>query len=413
MRVLARPDVPARRSSPCWRPATCARRRARALVEFGDAGARVPRPRRWPTRRCPTSSAATCRARISRFPAADAAPAAARPPARRAGRDGALQDPARPGAPGRREPRRSRSTPRVLAEATRAPSRPRSASWTGASRWRAARAEDARARDARPRAAGHPAARQGGAHRASALFRLLGLRHRGEDFEKIYRGLRSASAKVRASSRELLENLLEPPLREAVLALVDDVPDAAAPGPRARPSTAPGVPRLRASCCASSSTSRARRCAASPPTTWASWACTEFRPRLEAAQRGDRALRAAGDRARAAPCWPRRRRFCPMTAMRPESRTVGHVERILLPQEAAAHGHPAVVRPRPRRRAHARALLRRRASCCCARASRSRAVYFVVDGTLRLQRGGVDVARAEARPEVGGIAMLAATRERR
>jgi len=62
-------------------------------------------------------------------------------------------------------------------------------------------------------------------HAVERLFRFLGLRHRGEDFEKIYRGLRSGSAKVRASSRELLENLLEPPVREAVLGIVDDVPD--------------------------------------------------------------------------------------------------------------------------------------------------------------------------------------------
>ena len=62
-------------------------------------------------------------------------------------------------------------------------------------------------------------------HAVERLFRFLGLRHRGEDFEKIYRGLRSGSAKVRASSRELLENLLEPGVREAVLGIVDDVPD--------------------------------------------------------------------------------------------------------------------------------------------------------------------------------------------
>jgi hypothetical protein len=56
------------------------------------------------------------------------------------------------------------------------------------------------------------------------LFRLLGLLHSGEDFERLYRGLKSRNAKVRASSRELLENLLRPPLRDAVLALVDDAP---------------------------------------------------------------------------------------------------------------------------------------------------------------------------------------------
>jgi hypothetical protein len=62
-------------------------------------------------------------------------------------------------------------------------------------------------------------------HTVERLFRFLGLRHRGEDFEKIYRGLRSANPKVRASSRELLENLLDPALREAVVGIVDDVPD--------------------------------------------------------------------------------------------------------------------------------------------------------------------------------------------
>jgi len=63
------------------------------------------------------------------------------------------------------------------------------------------------------------------AHAQERLFRLLGLQHRGEDFEKIYRGFRNASAKVRAGSRELLENLLQAPLRAPILALVDDVPD--------------------------------------------------------------------------------------------------------------------------------------------------------------------------------------------
>ena len=65
------------------------------------------------------------------------------------------------------------------------------------------------------------------AHALERLFRLLGLQYRGEDFEKIYRGLRNSSAKVRAGSRELLENLVRPPLRDAILALVDDVPDPA------------------------------------------------------------------------------------------------------------------------------------------------------------------------------------------
>ena len=58
------------------------------------------------------------------------------------------------------------------------------------------------------------------------LLRLLALAHRSEDFKGISRGLRSADARARASSRELLENLLEPPLRAAVLAIVDEAPDA-------------------------------------------------------------------------------------------------------------------------------------------------------------------------------------------
>ena len=58
------------------------------------------------------------------------------------------------------------------------------------------------------------------------LFRLLALEHRREDFKGIYRGLHSAVARTRASSRELLEHLLEPPLRTAVLALVEEaLPD--------------------------------------------------------------------------------------------------------------------------------------------------------------------------------------------
>ncbi len=58
----------------------------------------------------------------------------------------------------------------------------------------------------------------------------------------MYRGLKSRRADVRASSRELVEHLLESPLRGAVLGLIDDGPDEirlAAAGPfheRALPS---------------------------------------------------------------------------------------------------------------------------------------------------------------------------------
>lgn len=57
------------------------------------------------------------------------------------------------------------------------------------------------------------------------LFLVLGLMHPTERFTRIQRGLASTHAKDRASSRELLENLVRPPLRDLVLAVVDDVAD--------------------------------------------------------------------------------------------------------------------------------------------------------------------------------------------
>ena len=62
-------------------------------------------------------------------------------------------------------------------------------------------------------------------HVIESFFRLLQLRFRKEDVRSIHRGLRNANARVRAASRELLENLLEEPLRSTVMALVDDLPD--------------------------------------------------------------------------------------------------------------------------------------------------------------------------------------------
>jgi hypothetical protein len=53
------------------------------------------------------------------------------------------------------------------------------------------------------------------------LFRFLDLLYRQEDFRRIYRGLRSPDRRVRASSRELMENVLQPPFKTPVLALVD------------------------------------------------------------------------------------------------------------------------------------------------------------------------------------------------
>lgn len=62
------------------------------------------------------------------------------------------------------------------------------------------------------------------AHAVERLFRLLGLLQRGESFESIHRGVVSPNARLRASSRELLEAVLRPPLREALLAVVDGAP---------------------------------------------------------------------------------------------------------------------------------------------------------------------------------------------
>ncbi|NUO52979.1 MAG: hypothetical protein HOV80_29385 [Polyangiaceae bacterium] len=57
------------------------------------------------------------------------------------------------------------------------------------------------------------------------LFLVLGLLYPKESFERIYRGVTSGDAKTRASSRELVENVVEPPLRGSVLLLVDDLDD--------------------------------------------------------------------------------------------------------------------------------------------------------------------------------------------
>jgi AAA family ATP:ADP antiporter len=62
-------------------------------------------------------------------------------------------------------------------------------------------------------------------HAIERLFRLLALSMPGESFEDIHRGLASSSPKLRASSLELLEQLLTPALREPILALVDETPD--------------------------------------------------------------------------------------------------------------------------------------------------------------------------------------------
>jgi ATP:ADP antiporter, AAA family len=62
-------------------------------------------------------------------------------------------------------------------------------------------------------------------HTVERIFRLLGLAFRHENLRSIHRGLANANPKTRDGSRELLQNLLAPPLRESVLGLVDDVAD--------------------------------------------------------------------------------------------------------------------------------------------------------------------------------------------
>lgn len=56
-------------------------------------------------------------------------------------------------------------------------------------------------------------------------FRLLGLLHPLEDVRSIYRGTMNNKRKIRESSLELLEVLVEPPLRDPLLAVVDDIDD--------------------------------------------------------------------------------------------------------------------------------------------------------------------------------------------
>jgi len=58
------------------------------------------------------------------------------------------------------------------------------------------------------------------------LFRLIGLLHPREDLLRIYRAIGSSDPKTCAGGLELLGSLLEPPVREAVLGLVDGGDDA-------------------------------------------------------------------------------------------------------------------------------------------------------------------------------------------
>jgi AAA family ATP:ADP antiporter len=57
------------------------------------------------------------------------------------------------------------------------------------------------------------------------LFRVLGLAHPLEDFVEIYRGIVGGRRDARASALELVGNLLDDPIRRAVIGLVDEIPD--------------------------------------------------------------------------------------------------------------------------------------------------------------------------------------------
>lgn len=63
------------------------------------------------------------------------------------------------------------------------------------------------------------------AHAIARVLRLLGLLFPQESFDRIQRGLHSSDTKTKASSRELIENLLKNDLRASILALIDDLPD--------------------------------------------------------------------------------------------------------------------------------------------------------------------------------------------
>jgi AAA family ATP:ADP antiporter len=57
------------------------------------------------------------------------------------------------------------------------------------------------------------------------LFRLLALAYPYEEFDAIYSSIESGRSDHRANAMELIDNVLGEPLRDAILGLVDDVPD--------------------------------------------------------------------------------------------------------------------------------------------------------------------------------------------
>ncbi|HET9886726.1 MAG TPA: hypothetical protein VFR10_04375, partial [bacterium] len=57
------------------------------------------------------------------------------------------------------------------------------------------------------------------------IFRLMQMKYPREDFSRMYRALRSERPAARASARELLTHTIRPPEKEAVLGLLEEVPD--------------------------------------------------------------------------------------------------------------------------------------------------------------------------------------------
>lgn len=60
-------------------------------------------------------------------------------------------------------------------------------------------------------------------HALGRLFLLFGLLYPGESFARIQRGLASKNAKMRATSRELIENLVDPGLKAVLTALLEEL----------------------------------------------------------------------------------------------------------------------------------------------------------------------------------------------
>lgn len=59
----------------------------------------------------------------------------------------------------------------------------------------------------------------------SRMFRYLHIIEPTDDFKMIFFGLKSEDAKTRATSRELLSHVVQPPLRDVILHMVDDISD--------------------------------------------------------------------------------------------------------------------------------------------------------------------------------------------